>query len=1052
MTENTIYKIVDGGFEANQAKKRMNRALYGRYYEKEGGRLRILSGELPELLLFHKKDRGRVFFQFQYQGTEKSLSSAAHIRMNYKEGRVCHIIEDEAFVGGKLQMETIPDITGHGAVIKLVWNGQEPLELTALVGCVSGMESGRAMDAGYTSQTDPNGNILYQSKNTEQSEFAWIDRGVGVRRRDETEDGFYAWMIGSNFQKKGECSGVERQGWFSVEKTDPERKLAYLIFSCQPKVPVWLWFGCEETAPGSNLVTELQERFQDAVNHYKMISERMKLDTPSEVLNALTSAACVAAEGYWLDPVFAHGAWSWDLPLMGWRSMYGPAILGMEDRIWKEAALFTGLQLDKQGNCVDESLKKEILCGKRFQTGMTYFHKQNEANEKKNKEEKEKGVPDDAWQFARQSPESVFVSEGMMPYMPTALGVPMYNMQEVFIDQILYTFEKTGDREKIKELFPAIERHLNWEERCFDHDYNGLYENYANFWASDGVYSAGAAGAIATAYNYRANKSMAKYADWLGRNSHIFKKRTENIFSSFQDTLWENEKGKLVEWKDRMGEGLCHMSTSIPSMVHAAESGVLSKEQIRRMLEASERELERIEVPGGKLIWNTNWVPYAWSVRDVDFADLFHLAMIYFQNGQPQKGFEILNGAAVYSSCNMVSPGALMCVLEGKSVDFSDTVSMYIRCIYEGLFGIEDHVDEGIIQVVPHFPDQWDHASIETSRIGYSYRREGNREDIHFKTAQCADVIVRLENRYEGVKTLQVNETAYAYESESEGDQEWIQIRLPGGMTEGDIHIWYTGKRKQRTEQWNDPQYRENLPEISTILPDVKGVKQKRIPMEHIFNDTVCEIYRHKYLSPRTDTCSLQVPYHLVPADWCVVNTGEVEDMNDEYLRSHIQNGVFEIPGGLTFLQPKTGFNIAYVSKWDYYPDQMEIPVEENGKILYLMMAVYTNQMQCDVPNASVKTRYEDGSMEQFDLIAPLHLRSMEKGPETERAVDQWCYGKQKVDRIRIGSKDREPERVKGGIYAQVIGIPLKEKKVNTVSIWARANEVVIGVMGVTLV
>ena len=212
MTENTLYKIVDGGFEANQAKKRMNRALYGRYYEKEGGRLRILSGELPELLLFHKKDRGRVFFQFQYQGTEKSLSSAAHIRMNYKEGRVCHIIEDEAFVGGKLQMETIPDITGHGAVIKLVWNGKEPLELTALVGCVSGMESGRAMDAGYTSQTDLNGNILYQSKNTEQNEFAWIDRGVGVRKRDETEDGFYAWMVGSNFQKKGECSGVRTAG------------------------------------------------------------------------------------------------------------------------------------------------------------------------------------------------------------------------------------------------------------------------------------------------------------------------------------------------------------------------------------------------------------------------------------------------------------------------------------------------------------------------------------------------------------------------------------------------------------------------------------------------------------------------------------------------------------------------------------------------------------------------------------------------------------------------------------------------------------------------
>ena len=53
----------------------------------------------------------------------------------------------------------------------------------------------------------------------------------------------------------------------------------------------------------------------------------------------------------------------------------------------------------------------------------------------------------------------------------------------------------------------------------------------------------------------------------------------------------------------------------------------------------------------------------------------------------------------------MVAPGAFMCVLEGKSIDFSDTTSMFACTVIEGLFGYCPQALAGLVELVSAMPE-----------------------------------------------------------------------------------------------------------------------------------------------------------------------------------------------------------------------------------------------------------------------------------------------------------------------------------------------------------
>ncbi len=164
----------------------------------------------------------------------------------------------------------------------------------------------------------------------------------------------------------------------------------------------------------------------------------------------------------------------------------------------------------------------------------------------------------------------------------------------------------------------------------------------------------------------------------------------------------------------------------------------------------------------------------------------------------------------------------------------------------------------------------------------------------------------------------------------------------------------------------------------------------------------------------------------------------------------------------IPFRSTAKGYNIAYTSLWDNYPDSLTIPLEGKASHAYLLLAGTTNQMQSRIANGVIIVTYADGSQERLELVNP----------------DNWCPIEQDyyTDNFAFKVNSKRPYRVHfmsdkvsrdlckllgiNGVYGREIKggagemLDLKlnpNKKLKNITLRTLSNDVVIGIMGITL-
>lgn len=226
-------------------------------------------------------------------------------------------------------------------------------------------------------------------------------------------------------------------------------------------------------------------------------------------------------------------------------------------------------------------------------------------------------------------------------------------------------------------------------------------------------------------------------------------------------------------------------------------------------------------------------------------------------------------------------------------------------------------------------------------------------------------------------------------------------------------------------------------------------------------NASVSQIFRNEYLTPRSPYTTLQVPKQGI-GEWC--HPKLMADIDDSGIRKAVKNNIFQTPFGIPFRSQSVGNNIAFATLWDNYPTQVSVALTGKASHVYLMMAGSTNHMQCHVINGTVTVHYKDGSSDILNLV----------NPETWVPIEQDFY----IDNEAFASKKPRPYRValKTGIVSRnmekdmgvnpdevygrsidggagiILDLPLNSsKELDKLEVTAVANEVVIGLMGVTL-
>lgn len=801
------------------------------------------------------------------------------------------------------------------------------------------------------------------------------------------------------------------------------------------------------------------------------LASRIRITTPDPYFNTLGGALAVAADGIWDGEVWLHGAIGWRMPLSGWRAAYTGDALGWHDRARTHFNAYAASQVTEVPNTIPHPAQDSTLALARS--------------------EKKWGTPQYSNGYICRNPRR----NDQMHH---------YDMNLCYIDELLWHFNWTGDLEYARRMWPVLTRHLAWEKRNYDPDNDGLYDAYACIWASDALYYNSGAVTHSSAYNYRSNRLAAMIAEKIGEDPAPYREEADRILKALNARLWMPERGHWAEFQDFMGHKRLHTSPGVWTIYHALDSNIADPFQAYLATSYVDREIPHIPVRGDGLkdegyatISTTNWLPYSWSINNVAFAEVMHTALAYFQAGRADAGFHLLKSSVLDGMYLGESPGnfgqiSFYDAARGECYrDFGDPIGVASRVLIQGLYGILPDAMNGRLLVKPGLPSSWPFASLHTPDIDFDFKHTNEAVtsytiihrlpavrtlELQFP-AQCSEVAKLTVNGKPVTWTLVENSITRPVLSVMvpASSDEKVEINIEWGgevlgspaksqieaasaeapvrfvpMQQGDMKWWAPVDNPMAADKGNSTQF--------SAFAKVNSSKCEPVVMDKQFNSAVTDIFRNEYLSPRSPYTTLQIPKQGI-GEWC--HPLHTVDIDDSGLRSSVQKGVLNTKLGVPFRTPAEGPNIAFTSLWDNYPDSLTVSLKGKACRAYLLMAGSTNHMQCHIDNGLIRVYYKDGTCDKMalrnpDNWAPIEHIFFEDGLAFNRHAPALYRLRLKTGEIsnNFGEELGFPgaSRELDGGAAILLEMPLNpDKKLSHLVLETLSNDVVIGLMGITL-
>lgn len=787
----------------------------------------------------------------------------------------------------------------------------------------------------------------------------------------------------------------------------------------------------------------MQPRFDAAEQWRNLLASSVCFHTPDAYINPIGGALVMAADGAWDGKVWQHGAVGWRMPLPGWRAAYMGDFLGMPDR---------------QRTHLDAYAKSQVT-----DVPVTEPHLMDEKNNLTRGTYKW-GTPMYSTGYICRNPEK----NNQFHH---------YDMNLVYIDELLWHFQFDADTTYMRKMWPVIKSHLAWEKQAWDPDNDGLYDAYCCIWASDALqYNSGAV-THSSAYNYRANLLAARIAGIIGENPQPYQEEADRILKAMNERLWLKDAGHWAEYQDFMGLKRVHRDAALWSIYTPIDCGAGTPEQNYRATRYIDRHIPHIPYIYNKVEYQTlstsDWAPYEWSINNVAMAEVMHTVLAYYQAGRTEEAYQLLKANILdfmYLGSSPANFGQLskMDVATGEGYrDFADVTGISSRALIQGLYGITPNALEGECILRPGFPAAWDSASVHTPYLDYAFKRVNGKDvfDVTQNFKRPLKLVIR-QNLGGG----KYKDTAFSTDKVQHIEMPTILPKEERDMKDEKDMVGKYPLAESIAEQAVDAW--ASIKGVGNDFAEVNPKECRKVNMDKVFNANVSDIFKNQYLSPRSPYTTLCVPTQGI-GDWC--STKKTANIDDTKFRSLIKDGVFwaHVDGDLPFRSPKEGKNIVYTSLWDNYPDSISIMLKGKASHAYLLMAGSTNPMQYAIENAVIRVEYADGTRNELMLTPPVNWCPIEQDflenatafPQPELRPYRVGLASGKVSRHLFRDLHLEVIRnmadvpgfkkavaeVDGGA-AILLDMPLDaKKKLKRLILRTLSNEVVIGLMGITL-
>lgn len=954
------YRPEGRAFVVENGDARFTRALYG-----GPSAFRLETSDRPEFGLWMPGMGGNVTFSVTVDKQKLPLLEAADIVCRYTEAARVYVISDPLFRGGTVTLTARASDEYEGAFWKVEY---DKMPASTRIGVRYGGASGKRFSRNGDLGVDP------------ADAFALTPEGCADN----------AYTLHANTFSV-DYAQASRNGVQTIKGCFPQGAILK-VNSLAENAPVldaewkigrnssYVYIGASSTVP----YTRMAQVYESTAQRQKALTERIVFNTPDSLLNTLGGALVAAADGIWDGQTWLHGAIGWRTPLAGWRAAYAGDILGWHDRARSHFNAYAASQVVD----VEPSIPSP-----------TQDPEQGLARAEKR------------WGTQMYSKGYICRNPGRNDQMHH------YDMNLNYIDELLWHLQWTGDWAYAQSIFPVIERSLAWEKRNFDPDGDGLYDAYCCIWASDGLYYSGGAVTHSSALNYRANLLASVIAERLGERTKAtyYKEEAERIRTALAQVLWDEKSGVWAECRDLMGLQRLHTMPGVWTVYHAIDSQVGTPIMNYRSTQYIDREIphipvickDRFGVPQYDSIYtisSTTWQPYGWSTNNVAFAEVMNTALAYWQAARYEEGYNLLRASVLdgmYFGASPANFGQISKYDVARSEcyrDFGDVVGVASRALIQGLFGVlPDRLNDQII-LQPGFPASWDAASLTTPDISYSFQRYGATETyrIHLAEGFRSDVLMlRLRAYYDYLSSVAINGSKASFQLAPDAvGFPMVEIPVfPNGEGDFEVVVRWAGTAiddtptddgtfrqvEQGIMQWIRPAANppSASPRLGTLpmsdFDEVRISALDPVMLDGLYNDSVTNIFKPRYLMPRPSVTSLEMPVTGI-GDWC--HPTMTFEVRDDAARA---SSVLQTPMNVPFSVATEGHNVLFTSMWSNFPSKAYIPLSGRASHAYFMLVGTTNAMQSQIANAQLRVAYADGTADTLLLVNPYNWCPIEQ-------------------------------------------------------------------------
>lgn len=1039
-TARTLQYYPEGDdFVCINGKNRFTRALYGSWSP-----FRLETSDRPVFAAYDKRNSKHIRFLLQGRGLSFALDSIEFCEARYTAGRRTYLLRDTAWGKGTITVSVLAFPDSDGAIWKFSARDlADDMILRCFISEIRAKKLSRNGDMG----ADPPGCF-------EAPEHPEMQKEYDLALTDE------AYLVLENLDLK-------------LVSTDEGRRL----------------YGKAEEAR-------------------KALASRIRFSTPDPYFNTLGGTLAVAADGIWDGEVWLHGAVGWRMPLSGWRAAYTGDALGWHDRARKHFDAYAASQVTNVPNTIPHPAQDSALHLARSvkkwgtpQYSNGYICRNPRRNNQMHHYDMNLCYIDELlWHFNWTG--DLEYARQMWPVITRHLAWEKLN----------YDPDNDGLYDAYACIWASDALYYNsgavTHSSAYNYRANKMAAEIVGKIGEDAEPYQKEADRILKAMNKRlwlADKGhWAEFQDFMGHKRlhesagvwtiyHALDSETADPFQAYQATRYVDTQIPHipVAGKGLKDEGYATISTTnwlpyswsinnvaFAEVMHTA----LAYFQAGRADEGY--KLLKSSVLDGMYLGdspgNFGQISFYDAARGEcyrDFGDPVGVASRVLIQGVYGILPDAMNGRLLirpgfpsdWDKASLKTPDVSYSFLREKDTDTYQICQRFGKPLEIGL-------------QVKAIREQVASVEVNGKKTVWSFVEAASGHPellVKVPDVKNAEVIIRWKGKF--LQTLAAEEL----EVDAGGQ---ILLRAPQGtelcevydpqhllvstkvernsyntnMKKGEGHHTFFVRTRQGNMNWWQPVnvFIRSLP--AAAREDFAGVDSsacRMVNMDQYLNDSVTSIFREQYFSPRSPYTTLQLPVQGI-GEWCHPLLSA--SIDDSGLRNLVRNNRFDTSLGVPFRLMKKGNNIAFTSLWDNYPDSICIPLAGKASHAYLLLAGSTNHMQCHIANGVLKVRYSDGTSTEMTLTNPDNWCPIEQDFYVDGKAFVLSEPRPYRLHLKTGKVSRDLGKELGitGVYGReieggagvLLDMPLDaEKTLESLTLETVANDVVIGLMGITL-